>query len=72
MRARTAEQERRRGIVWLVAGVLFLGLMFAFWWLVANTNKEGEHDAELLPLFALIPLSIGLYHLIRARILRHA
>jgi hypothetical protein len=72
MRARTAEQETRRGIVWLIAGVLFLGLMFAFWWLVANTNKEGEHDAELLPFFALIPLSIGLYHLIRARFLHHA
>jgi hypothetical protein len=55
----------------LVIGVLFLGLMFAMWWLVANTNKEGEHDAELLPLFALIPLSIGLYHLLRARFLRH-
>jgi len=35
--------------------------------LVATTNREGTHDAELLPLFALIPLLIGLYHLARAR-----
>lgn len=71
MKARTAEGEQRRGIVWLVVGVLFLALMFGMWWLVATTNSEGHHDAQLLPLFALIPLLIGVYHLIWSRFLHH-
>jgi hypothetical protein len=41
--------------------------MLGMWWLVAETNSEGTHDAELLPFFALIPLLIGLYHLMRSR-----
>jgi hypothetical protein len=65
----SAESERRRGIVWLVIGVVFLAAMLAMWWLVARTNSEGDHDAELLPFFALIPLLIGAYHLVRARLL---
>jgi apolipoprotein N-acyltransferase len=65
---RTADAERRAGMRWLVAGACFLVLMLGMWWLVATTNSEGEHDAELLPLFALIPLSIGLYHVLRARL----
>jgi hypothetical protein len=44
--------------------------MFALWWLVATTNAEGDHDAELLPLFTLIPLIPALSHLLRARLLR--
>lgn len=64
---RTADEERRSGIRWLIAGVVVLAAAFALWWLVATTNREGTHDAELLPLFALIPLAIGGYHLIRAR-----
>jgi hypothetical protein len=44
--------------------------MLAMWWLVEETNEEGTHDAELLPLFALIPLAIGAYHLLRARLRR--
>jgi hypothetical protein len=64
--AESATQEKRRGIVWMVAGLVVLALMFAGWWLVETTNKEGTHDAELLPFFALIPLAIGAYHLIRA------
>jgi hypothetical protein len=67
--ARTAEKEQHRGIVWLIAGVLFLALMFGAWALVANTNTEGDHDAELLPFFALIPLGIGAFHLIWSRVL---
>ena len=66
----SAASERRRGIYWLVAGVVFLVLMFGAWWLVEETNKEGTHDANLLPWFALIPLSIGAYHLVRARVRR--
>jgi hypothetical protein len=67
MRPRTSQEERRSGIRWLIAGAIFLAGMLGMWWLVATTNREGTHDAELLPLFALIPLLIGLYHLVRAR-----
>jgi hypothetical protein len=64
---RTADAERRAGIRDLIIGVCLLVLMVGAWWLVARTNAEGDHDAELLPLFALIPLLMGLYHLVRAR-----
>jgi hypothetical protein len=67
---RTTKEERRKGIHWIIAGVIVLALMLGMWWLVEETNKEGTHDAPLLPFFALIPLLIGLYHLLRAR-LRH-
>lgn len=71
MKHRTADDERRSGIYWLIAGVVFLAAMFGMWWLVEETNEEGTHDAELLPFFALIPLLIGVYHLVRSRY-RHA
>jgi hypothetical protein len=71
MKSRTADEERRAGIYWLIAGVIVLVAMFGMWWLVEETNEEGTHDAELLPFFALIPLLIGLYHLVRSR-LHHA
>ncbi|MFN0091403.1 MAG: hypothetical protein ACKVWR_14230 [Acidimicrobiales bacterium] len=64
---RTAEQYQRSGRRLIVFGVFFLALMLGMWWLVEQTNREGEHDAQLLPLFALIPLGIGAYRLIRAR-----
>jgi hypothetical protein len=68
---RTSSQiERRKGRYWLIGGVFFLALLFSGWWLVESTNREGTHDAQLLPLFALIPLGIGAYHLVRARITR--
>ena len=67
MKARTARDERRSGVHWLVGGGIFLVAMLGMWWLVEETNEEGTHDAELLPLFALIPLAIGLYHLVRSR-----
>jgi hypothetical protein len=70
MKSRTAEQETRSGIHWLIGGVVALAVALGGWWLVETTNREGTHDAELLPLFALIPLAIGLYHLVRAR-MRH-
>ena len=71
MNPRTADDERRSGIRWLVAGAIFLAALLGMWWLVAETNSEGTHDAELLPFFALIPLLISLYHLMRSR-LHHA
>jgi hypothetical protein len=67
MKRRTAQEERRTGIRFVVAAVLVLAAMLALWWLVARTNAEGDHDAELLPLFALIPLLIGAFHLYRSR-----
>jgi hypothetical protein len=70
MRRRTSAEERRSGIHWLIAGAFFLAAMFAMWWLVEETNEQGTHDAELLPLFALIPVTIGVYHLVRSR-MRH-
>ncbi len=71
VKARTADQEKRQGIAWLIAGVFVLALMFGAWWLVATTNSEGHHDAQLLPFLALIPLGIGVYHLIWSRFRHH-
>jgi hypothetical protein len=70
MSVRTAVAERRSGIRWLIAGAVVLAAMFAMWWLVESTNEEGTHDAQLLPFFALIPILIGVYHLVRARLHR--
>lgn len=67
MKSRTAKEERRSGIHWLIAGAVLLVAMLGMWWLVEETNEEGTHDAELLPWFALIPLLIGVYHLARSR-----
>jgi hypothetical protein len=67
MAPRTAEQDRRSGIRLIVIGLVVLAIMLALWWLVARTNREGDHDAELLPLFSLIPLLLGAFRLIRAR-----
>lgn len=67
MKTWTADQERRRGVVWLIGSVAVLIVMSGLWWLVEETNEEGSHDAELLPYFALIPLAIGIHHLIRSR-----
>ena len=70
MKTRTAQEERRSGIHWLIAGMVVLVAMLGMWWLVEETNEEGTHDAELLPWFALFPLLIGAFHLVRARIRR--
>ena len=70
MKAWTVAQERRRGIIWVIGSVVMLVAMLGMWWLVEETNEEGTHDAELLPFFALIPLLIGAYHLVRSRV-RH-
>ena len=67
MKPRTSQEERRSGIRWLIVGAILLAGILGTWWLVATTNREGTHDAELLPLFALIPLLIGFYHLVRSR-----
>lgn len=69
-RIRTSAGERRRGIRLLIVSVFFAAAMFALWWLVATTNREGHHDAQLLPLFTLFTLVPAVYHLILARYLR--
>jgi hypothetical protein len=71
MKLRTADAERRTGVYWLLAGTIVLAAMLGMWLLVEETNEQGTHDAELLPFFALIPLLIGLYHLVRSR-MRHS
>lgn len=68
MKVRTAHDELRSAVHWLVAGTFVLAAMLGLWWLVESTNQEGTHDAELLPFFALIPLGIGAYHLLRSRL----
>jgi apolipoprotein N-acyltransferase len=70
MKTRSVAHERRVGAALLGFSAVMLAGMLALWWLVENTNKEGEHDANLLPYFALIPFGIGLYHLVRARWMR--
>ena len=67
MKLRTANAEKRLGVYWLIAGAVTLAGMFGLWWLVEETNKEGTHNAELLPLFALVPLLIGVSHLLKSR-----
>lgn len=67
MGPRTVDDQRRKGIFWFVAAAVILALMLGAWWLVESTNKEGTHDAELLPFIALVPLLIGVYHLVRSR-----
>jgi hypothetical protein len=67
MKVRTAQAERRRGVRLLIVGGILLVAMFGMWWLVESTNREGEHDAQLLPFFALIPLVLGVYYLARSR-----
>lgn len=67
---RTSTGERRRGIRLLIISAFLAAAMFALWWLVATTNREGHHDAELLPPFTLFTLVPAGYHLIWARYLR--
>ena len=68
MTPRSAYDERRSGIYWMIGAAVLLALMLGGWWLVEETNEQGTHDAELLPFFALIPLLIGVHHLVRSRL----
>ena len=69
-KVRTSAGERRRGLRLIVVSVFLAAAMFALWWLVATTNREGHHDAHLLPLFTLFTLVPAVYHLILAKYLR--
>lgn len=68
VRRKTPGDERRSGIRLTIIGALLVIGAFGLWWLVAVTNREGDRgDPQLLPIFAAIPLVIGLYHLFHAR-----
>ena len=46
--------------------------MFALWLLIITTNSEGNPgDPQLLPIFAAIPLGIGIYRVLHARSRMH-
>lgn len=66
MRKQTAARQHRAAVRWIIAFLVYLVFSLVMWWLVARTNSQGDHDAELLPLLSLIPLAIGLYHLHRS------
>jgi uncharacterized protein DUF4389 len=67
IRRKTPADERRSGIRLTIIGALLVIAAFGMWWLVAVTNREGDRgDPQLLPIFAAIPLAIGLYHLLHA------
>ena len=59
--------ERRKAIRGLMVSAVVFAATMALWWLVATTNSEGHHDAQLLPLLTLIPLLPALLHLYRSR-----
>lgn len=59
--------ERRKAVRGLIVSAVVFAAMMALWWLVATTNSEGHHDAQLLPWLTLIPLLPALLHLYRSR-----
>lgn len=72
MKNRTPAEEVRSGIWYLVAAVVVAAAMFALWWAIVTTNSEGDPgDPELLPVFATIPLGIGVYRIVHGRSRMH-
>jgi hypothetical protein len=67
----TRAREQHSAVVWTIAGTVSMAAAFALWWLVEETNPSGNHDADLLPLFALIPLAVGFFKLFHARVMHH-
>ena len=72
MKSRTPSDELRSGIWFIVAGVLVATAMVALWWAIVTTNSEGDPgDPQLLPIFAAIPLGIGIYRVLHGRSRMH-
>lgn len=72
MKSRTPSEELRSSIRFIIAGVLVAAAAFTLWWLVVTTNSEGDPgDPELLPIFAAIPLGIGIYRVLHGRSRMH-
>lgn len=46
MKVRTADQERRRGIVWVIGSVVMLIATLGVWWLVGDTDEEGASSSS--------------------------
>ena len=67
MRTQSREEEKRSGIHLTIIGAILVVLAFGMWWLVEETNPSGDHDAQLLPLLALIPLLLGVFRLFHSR-----
>lgn len=68
MKTRTPSEEQRSGIRFVIAGFVLAAAMFALWWLIVTTNSEGDPgDPKLLPVFAAIPLGIGIFRIVHAR-----
>ncbi len=69
---RTAADEQRSGVRLTIIGVILVAAGFAMWWLVVTTNSEGDPgDPYLLPIFAAIPLVLGLFRIFHARSRAH-
>lgn len=66
-KARTARDERRRGVWALIVSAVLFGGGLTLWWLVTVTNREGNRGSpELFTLFTLIPLANAVEHFVRA------
>ncbi len=68
---RTPADEQRSGVRLTIIGIVLVAAAFTMWWLVETTNPSGHHDAQLLPIFAAIPLALGLFRIFHARSRAH-
>jgi hypothetical protein len=63
-----AAGEMRKGFRLLEVSAVVLVTTMLVWLLVARANGDGgDHHGNALPLLALIPLALALYHLARTR-----
>jgi hypothetical protein len=67
MHPRSVADERRSGVRLIIIGAILFVLALGMWWLVESTNPSGDHDAQLLPVFALVPIGLGVFRLMHSR-----